>query len=525
MKPFNRIFQILVIAALGWTTLSFTACSGTNEYDGPIVDLRYDVEDEYERDHTNPEAIIIRVRSLHTPWEVTGSADWYTITPSRGEAGETVTVTIAMTNNTSLDDREDTISIKSDYWTGKQFHIFQHGTAFLEAEDMELVQDGADYDLPVLSNQKWSAKVTEGDAWLTIKSGATGESNGVVKFSTVTNKGERRPGQITLYDRYDRPTVLVSITQNGVVLTPIYPEDPDPNEETVSWIRLYHEAQTLEIPVESNSVWKVEKGDPNFEDWFELEQTDFQNDGTIRVVMSENTSTAVRTGTLVVSSVSSEAGVEPVVRNIKFKQGNQRIAEVKGQNIRVNSAQTLGNAPAGRYDFTVVGANGTDMRINIYYPNKRWTDGNPREIRYWTNRANGTDDGIPMVSTYPWVGNQFNLDASVGYSKNANPGTYAVFDKSVEHVLSLEISKANLPGYDELCAYVTWYIDGEMLALGNGSNSAKMPSKPDGTILASTNWDMTYAEMDDPDAYIQAFGSFTVVKWEYTAPIDWGSAE
>lgn len=54
-----------------------------------------------------------------------------------------------------------------------------------------------------------------------------------------------------------------------------------------------------------------------------------------------------------------------------------------------------------------------------------------------------------------------------------------------------------------------------------------MPSKWVESVFGETpnNWDMTYAEMDDPEAYIQAFGSFTVVKWEYTAPIDWGSAE
>ena len=524
MKPINRIFRNLGIAALAWMALPFTACSNADE--NPVVDLRYDALDEYSLPYDNPQAVTFRVRSLYTPWEVSGTDEsWYTISPSHGAAGETVTVTITVKDNVELDDREDVISIKSDYWTGKKFRLFQKGTAYLSADDITLEQEGAKYSIPVLSNQKWSAKVTEGESWLTITSGATGEKDGAIGIEALTNNGEQRPGTIIVYDRYDRPTVEVIVTQNGVILNPIYPEDPDPNEDVVSWIRCYHEEQTLEIPVESNAEWTVVKGDPEFEDWFDLEQTSFKGEGTIRVKMSANAGTTVRTGTLVVSTMG-EGDIIPVVRNIKFKQANERVPQTMGANIAVNGTANLGSAVCGRYDFHVQGSSGKDLRFTFYYPTYPYGTNGPRELRYWTNRANGADDGVPMISTMPWVGGAFNLDQCVAYANNANPGTYARINKNEPHVLSLDISKAKFEGQDETCAYVTWYIDGEVLALGNGTNAGIMPTKPDGTTLTATNWDMTYEEMNsDAAAYISAIGSFTITKWEYTAPINWGSAD
>ncbi|UVP34840.1 hypothetical protein NXW58_08100 [Bacteroides faecis] len=73
------------------------------------------------------------------PWEVFGKYDWYTISPSTGEAGETYTVTVICKENTELDDRIDTLNIKSDYWTGKRFVLTQKGTAYLNVEGVDMI--------------------------------------------------------------------------------------------------------------------------------------------------------------------------------------------------------------------------------------------------------------------------------------------------------------------------------------------------------------------------------------------------
>ena len=514
----NWIDKIFCIAALGGTALLSVGC--TEKDQDPVVDLRYDVQDEYSLPAGNPETITFRVRSLYTPWEVTGgeSVSWYTVSPSKGAAGETATVTVTVSENTGLDDREDVISIKSDYWTGKQFRLFQKGTAYLTAEDVVLEQEGAKYAIPVSSNQKWSAAVTEGGSWLSITAGATGEKDGKIEISTTTNKGEQRPGRILISDRYDRPTVEVLVTQNGVVLNPIYPEDPDPNEDVVSWIRVYHEEQVLEIPVESNAQWTVEKGDPGFEDWFELEQTSFNGNGTVRVKLTANAGTSVRTGTLVLSTVA-EGDVTPVVKNVKFKQGNERVPSVMGTDINVSGSTRLGDAKCGRYDFYVQGATGNDMRFTFYYPSYPFGTNGPRELRYWLNRAGNGTDSSPIMSTMPWVTNPFNPDACINFSNSADPGTFGRIDKNQPHVLTLDISKIKVEGDETTWARISWYIDGELIHNSNKAN--------DGILISNMgNWLMTYDEMNgDPDGYVSGLGNFKVTKWEYTAPIDWGGID
>lgn len=516
MKPFNRIFCIV---ALGGTALLSAGCGDDTDKD-PVVDLRYDAQDEYSLPSANAGTISFRVRSLYTPWEVTGgeNSSWYTITPSSGAAGETSTVTVTVSDNTGLDDREDIVSIKSDYWTGKQFRIFQKGTAYLTAEDVVLEQEGSKYSIPVSSNQKWSAQVTEGESWLSITAGATGEKDGRIEISTTTNKGEQRPGTILISDRYDRPTVEVLVTQNGVVLNPIYPEDPDPNEDVVTWIRVFHEEQTLEIPVESNAQWTVEKGDPGFEDWFEIEQPSFNGNGTVRVNITKNAGTTVRTGTLVLSTVA-EGDVTPVVKNVKFKQGNERVATVMGSDIKVSGTAKLGETKCGRFDFYVQGAAGNDMRFTFYYPTYPYGTNGPRELRYWLNRAGNGTDSSPIMSTMPWVNNPFNPDACINICNGADPGTFRRIDKAQPHVLTLDISKVKVEGDDTIWAQISWFIDGELIHNSNAANN--------GILISNTgNWQMTYDEMHgDPDGYISAIGSFTLTKWEYTAPIDWGGKD
>ena len=77
---------------------------------------------------------------------------------------KTYDVTIKCEENTSLDDRTEVINIKSDYWTGKKFTLTQKGTAYLEYEGVDMIEKNGNVPevFSVLSNQKWTAKVTDG---------------------------------------------------------------------------------------------------------------------------------------------------------------------------------------------------------------------------------------------------------------------------------------------------------------------------------------------------------------------------
>ena len=73
-----------------------------------------------------------------------------------------------------MDDRTDTVTIKSDYWIGKEVSIIQKGIAYLtleNADDLLLEKEETTCSFNVKSNQIWSAAVTEGDEWLSIQSG------------------------------------------------------------------------------------------------------------------------------------------------------------------------------------------------------------------------------------------------------------------------------------------------------------------------------------------------------------------
>ena len=109
------------------------------------VDLRFLAEDRYELTASDPEPIVLQVKSTD-PWTVYGQhQDWCAISPAEGGPDELFEVTVTYTDNTGLDDRIDTLIIQSDYWIGKWVEVFQHGTAYLDfenAEDIMLPQTG-----------------------------------------------------------------------------------------------------------------------------------------------------------------------------------------------------------------------------------------------------------------------------------------------------------------------------------------------------------------------------------------------
>ena len=87
-------------------------------------------------------------------------------------------------------------------------------------------QEGDAMTFNVLSNQKWSAKVTEGDIWLSIRGNdgkIEGEQNGQITVEATPNTGEMRTGVVTIYDRHGKVAMEVKCTQDGVLLTPETP--------------------------------------------------------------------------------------------------------------------------------------------------------------------------------------------------------------------------------------------------------------------------------------------------------------
>lgn len=454
--------------------------------DEPIkwVDLRYKAADSYTIAASGKETVSIQVKSTD-PWIVySNHSDWCTISPNQGEANELYDVQITYTPNTSLDDRTDTVTIKSDYWIGKEVSIIQKGIAYLtleNADDLLLEKEETTYSFNVKSNQNWSAAVTEGDEWLSIQSGENGTLDGMVTLKALENKGEQRSGIVVIYDRHGKEVANVECTQKGVVLTPT----------TQSLRALYNDA-TVTLHVESNGEWIVEKENEE-DEWYSFTKTEYNGTDDIVINLQENTGLSVLKATFRISS-KAQAGSEPIVKVIALKQGNKVEAErhsfvdnewtitagkpvfadgavnfaYKGTNCRISRE---GMKP-GSYKFHI-SASSNDAQCQLYFLYGE------KEIRWMLfkgegeNARCGTSDG--GVIQYP-----FN-------------------NKKSEYTVEMNILEGAPSGSMKL----EWHLDGALLR-----------SIPSYTGVAyGTNAQIILGV---------AKGTATYDWWEYTAPIEWG---
>ena len=495
----NNILRVAAVAALGAGSCLLQGC-GEQAETLKSVDLRYRVEDAYERPAVNPEPIVFQVKSSD-PWEIIGEAQaqgWYTISPARGEAGETYDVTITLKENTDLDDREDVISIKSDYWTGKRFSVKQIGTAYLSADDVLVSSSGGAATISVSTNQKWSAEVTEGTEWLRITAGANGERDGKITVDMTVNTGEQRVGEVSIYDRYDRLAWIAKCTEEGVVLSPAEPADRP-------WYLLWDNAQTLEVEVESNAQWVVQKNDPKNEDWYDITSaTSFSGNGKVTVNIAASDAETVRTGKVKLSTVV-EDGATPLVKYIELRQAPAHKPIRMGGELSPSANQILATGcQPGRYDvyiksvirYTGNPGYGVDLVWPDYSP-----DGTVNPLRIWW-RTNGLDVGDASLMKV-WPG-------SYVYSSVANRwGAWPNMAVGQPAKISLAFYEhRDADGNSWLLA--EWYLNDALLV----------------TLIGSTNdggaFVAPFEVLGNGANFVVSAGVFTMEKWEYTPAIDWG---
>ena len=393
------------------------------EDEGPMkwVDLRYRAEDSYSLPWESPEAFSFLVKSTD-PWTVRSyNPDWCTITPAEGEGNpvindaETFTVTVQYMDNAQLDDRVDTLEIKSDYWVGKLITVYQKGNAYLDVKDaeqsLEISEEGGSLSFNVKSNQDWSACVIEGGDWLAVTAGATGSLDGTVTLSVEENTGEKRYGAISVLDRHGVERVVVKVTQNGVQLDPATME-----------VRAGYNQEVYELEVVSNASWKVEKADDKAL-WFTIENPENTGTAVLRIVLNPNEGNSIRKTKLVIKTIAGPG--EPVVtREVVLKQAYLQTAErtifnnaeladwtadkgvnpvYLGEQGTYFEATSSGSVYARLYRSSMPMGTHTfrwhtfslDARIRLW-----WTFGNNNEIKY-NLRGSGDGTGYTEISTSP----------------------------------------------------------------------------------------------------------------------------
>ena len=315
----KRIINILctTVALLAF----LVGCQQKPEEEIKVVDLRYRALDNYELEARDAQSFTILVASSE-PWSITSEhPDWCIISQEEGEGAPIdsvrighapiTTVRVSYYDNTYLDDRYDTITIKSDYWVGKVINVHQKGIAFLTIPDddldQEVIKAGGDYTIRINSNQDWSAKVTGGD-WVSIAEGSTGNSDGTITVSAADNSKEKRYAEVTVYDRHNVVMYKVQFTQDGVQLDPAIEE-----------IRAGYDQASADIDIVSNSKWVATK-ESEFDTWFTIENATGDGNGTIHVVFTQNDEDAVRQAKIVVKNVVEQEGDYQAEKTVTVKQ-------------------------------------------------------------------------------------------------------------------------------------------------------------------------------------------------------------
>ena len=316
MKRYLLTFcaAVALISGLG-------GCQQKEEEPMKIVDLRYRAEDSYDLPASGAKAFTILVVSSD-PWTVTSAhPDWCIISEEEGEASdpdlvhqgkaEATTIRVQYYDNIDLDDREDKITIKSEYWVGKEITVRQKGSAFLTVSEEDLDQDvtkqGGDHFIHIDSNQDWSVLVTDGD-WVTVTEGATGNGTGVVTVSAAENSSELRYAEVTVFDRHDVATALIKFTQDGVQLVPLSTE-----------IRAGYDQLTGELEVQSNAEWVVTK-ESESDDWFEILTPSGEGNGKIQLSFTQNDTEGLRSAVIILKNVVAGEGDYAATKEIVVKQ-------------------------------------------------------------------------------------------------------------------------------------------------------------------------------------------------------------
>ena len=509
----KKIF-ILFCCAAALVTGLVTGCRPKDEQPVKIVDLRYRAQDSYDLPAAGAQAFTILVASTD-PWTVTSEhPDWCIISEEEGDASdpalvhegkaEATVIRVQYYDNTFLDDREDKITIQSDYWTGKLITVRQKGCAFLTITeddlDQEVTKAGGDHFIHIKSNQDWSARVTDGN-WVSVTEGATGNGIGTVTVNAEENSSELRYAEVTVYDRHDVPAALVKFTQDGVQLVPLSTE-----------IRAGYDQATGEVDVLSNTKWTVVK-ESETDNWFEILTPTGEGDGKIQLSFTQNDEDGIRSATIILKSVVAHEDDFAATKEIVVKQAykitpvrvmmnadelgswsfewtnNPVVIKDVGAQFNAKSRIHNGSKPFGNYTF-------------------RWSaiTQNPASeagvrVRHWFCFDEGCELKADIRPADGKISFDFNT-ANDGNKPSIDGYTAVDFTQPVEFTFKFDPSGANH-------CHVTYLVNGEVA--GSFDTSEEM--------LRTVTWGRSinmYIGVDNENS-----GSAILEWYEYTPPMNW----
>ena len=473
------------------------------------VDLRYRVADSYELSATSPKPFTIIVKSTK-PWTITNEhPDWCIIEQEEGTEvpdslvhvgkGENTYVKVQYYDNTELDDRTDHITIASAGFVGKTVNIYQKGIAYLHVPDEEqafdVIKAGGEITFHVVSNQNWSAAVTEIDGdWLTVTDGATGSLDGTVTVTAAENSGWMRYAAVSVFVRHGDERATIQITQDGVLL------DPETEE-----LHVNYNDETAKIEVVANTKWVASTEDG----WFTIVNPD-NHDGndTLNLTVTSNAEgEAIRKGSITFKTVPANEGDASASKTIVIKQSYPLAStKVMMDNDEIaNWKSDKGEDPV--YDAGIGGTTFFQSALGYARLNRSMKAGNYSfhwstfsddvRVRHWFCYSDGQEVKFDLKASGA-------TSASFNNGSSAKPSEYGSglsgIDMTTDHVMSYVFTQ------DGDYCHVQLQVDGKDAYAFNSSAD----------VMNMVKWGASI------NMYIGVETGSAVLDWyEYTPPFSW----
>ena len=225
--------------------------------------------------------------TTNTSWTVESDQTWCSVSPASGKNDGTITV--KLTENTSVSERTAMITVKSD--VGDQtVKVIQGGAEAeltLSLNSIDFTSDIGSRSFTITSNTSWT--ISSDQTWCSV-SPTSGSNDGSVTVKVGENSTTaERTATITV--KSDAGDQTVKVTQSGV--SPTLTLNIDDMEFAAG-------SGSKIFSIKSNTAWAV-SSDKN---WCSVSPTSGSNDGSVTVSVDENTSTSNRTATITVESAT-----------------------------------------------------------------------------------------------------------------------------------------------------------------------------------------------------------------------------
>jgi hypothetical protein len=325
----------------------------------------------------------------------TRAVDWCTVSPTSGAAG-TATLTIATQPNTTYDERNATITIKSGTLT-KTYSIAQKqkDAILVTSDKVEVTAEGGETTIEVKSNISYTYEVEESaQSW--IKHSATRALTSHQEGFTISanESSQKREGKITFTGGGFSETVTVyqaAETPTLVLTKDVYDVSSD--------------GETIQVELKSNVEYEVQL--PNV-DWIEESQSRAVSTHTHYFVIHANDTYDARSAQI--TFINKESGLSEKVT----------VNQVQKDAIIVAQKEYVVEAAGGALDFSVQ-AN-VDFSVSV------------------------SDDWIEQVTSRGLTEKTLNFNIKENTTNDSRTGTITV--KSGSIVQEIKVTQAGL--YDLL---------------------------------------------------------------------------